>query len=399
MSANNCPCLNKPERERCVQSVLGRLGPSSSPMFVRWLLPVLLALSTEANFFQFGTISNVSTYYFNYIYCNIWEGECQPNQDDATQQAVPTRDLWAGFSHDYSTLLHQWYCSLGQCCDSGDCRITNNITGLERDLKTKLHGQHLVQSVALKAIQGFINNPESNKPLTLSFHGWSGTGKNFVARIIADNLYRDGVKSECVRLFIAPFHFPHARLVDTYKGQLREAIRDVVLRCPQTLFIFDEAEKLHPGLIDAIKPYMDHYDNVDGVSYRRAIFLFLSNIGGATINDVALDFWHSGQNREDIGMEDLEHRLRAETMESHGGFAQSELMSGHLIDFFVPFLPLEYRHVKLCALDAYTARGLETDEATLDEVAKAMLYVPKEERLFSAQGCKSIPQRINFFLP
>lgn len=59
------------------------------------------------------------------------------------------------------------------------------------------------------------------------------------------------------------------------QGQLREAIRDMVLRCPQTLFIFDEAEKLHPGLIDAIKPYMDHYDNVDGVSYRTAIFLFL----------------------------------------------------------------------------------------------------------------------------
>lgn len=60
-----------------------------------------------------------------------------------------------------------------------------------------------------------------------------------------------------------------------FQGQLREAIRDMVLRCSQTLFIFDEAEKLHPGLINAIKPYMDHYDNVDGVSYRGAIFLFL----------------------------------------------------------------------------------------------------------------------------
>lgn len=102
--------------------------------------------------------------------------------------------------------------------------------GLSRDLQTKLHGQHLAQSVVLKAIQGFINNPESNKPLTLSFHGWSGTGKNFVARIIADNLYRDGVKSECVRLFIAPFHFPHARLVDTYK--VRDA--DLALLAPIT---------------------------------------------------------------------------------------------------------------------------------------------------------------------
>uniref|UniRef100_A0A3Q4H4Y6 Torsin family 3, member A n=1 Tax=Neolamprologus brichardi TaxID=32507 RepID=A0A3Q4H4Y6_NEOBR len=182
------------------------------------------------------------------------------------------------------------------------------------------------------------------------------------------------------------------RMMPHSKGQLREAIRDMVLRCPQTLFIFDEAEKLHPGLIDAIKPFMDHYDNVDGVSYRRAIFLFLSNIGGATINDVALDFWHSGQNREDIGV-DFVHLL------VNNFITHSELMSGHLIDFFVPFLPLEYRHIKLCARDAYAARGLETDEATLDEVAKAMLYVPKEERLFSAQGCKSIPQRINFFLP
>lgn len=55
-------------------------------MFVRWLLPALWALSAEADFFQFDSISNVSTYYFNYIYCNIWEGDCQPNQDDATQQ-------------------------------------------------------------------------------------------------------------------------------------------------------------------------------------------------------------------------------------------------------------------------------------------------------------------------
>uniref|UniRef100_A0A3Q4HBU9 Torsin family 3, member A n=1 Tax=Neolamprologus brichardi TaxID=32507 RepID=A0A3Q4HBU9_NEOBR len=272
-------------------------------MSARCFLLLLWAVSAQADFFHFDSISNVSTYYFNYIYCNIWEGECQPNQDDATQQVIAVM-VWT---------------DRNGCLEPGVCPTGSEVP--------------------------------AQSHLCTFFH------------------------NHC------------------------KAIRDMVLRCPQTLFIFDEAEKLHPGLIDAIKPFMDHYDNVDGVSYRRAIFLFLSNIGGATINDVALDFWHSGQNREDIGMEDLEHRLRAETMESQGGFAQSELMSGHLIDFFVPFLPLEYRHIKLCARDAYAARGLETDEATLDEVAKAMLYVPKEERLFSAQGCKSIPQRINFFLP
>lgn len=71
---------------RGAQSRLILLGPASSLMWTRWLLPVLWALSAEADFFQLDSISNVSTYYFNYFYCNIWEGDCQPNQDDATQQ-------------------------------------------------------------------------------------------------------------------------------------------------------------------------------------------------------------------------------------------------------------------------------------------------------------------------
>lgn len=202
-----------------------------------------------------------SGYWENGCACWVMTWQCVFSVD-----AVPTRDLWSGVPQYYIGLLSEWYCSLGQCCESGDCRITNNITGmslfvcntmfsntgprldwfdsdwfpnsivlcktwclfllcagLAQDMQQKLHGQHLAQSVVLKAVQGFINNPESNKPLTLSFHGWSGTGKNFVARIIADNLYRDGVKSECVRLFIAPFHFPHARLVETYKVRLKPA--------------------------------------------------------------------------------------------------------------------------------------------------------------------------------
>lgn len=80
-------------------------------------------------------------------------------------------------------------------------------------------------------------------------------------------------------------------------------------------------------------------------------------------------------------------------------YAHSHLFRENLIDVVVPFLPLEYHHVKLCARDAFLARGLPYTEATLDEVAQMMVFVPKEEKLFSAQGCKSVPQRINYFLP
>lgn len=41
------------------------------------------------------------------------------------------------------------------------------------------------------------------------------------------------------------------------------------------MFIFDEMDKMQAGLIDSIKPYLDYYENLDGVSYRQAIFIFL----------------------------------------------------------------------------------------------------------------------------
>ncbi|XP_012627680.1 torsin-1B isoform X3 [Microcebus murinus] len=65
-------------------------------------------------------------------------------------------------------------------------------------------------------------------------------------------------------------------------------------------------DKLHPGIIDAIKPFLDYYEQVDGVSYRKAIFIFLSNAGGDLITKTALDFWLAGRKREDIQLKDLE---------------------------------------------------------------------------------------------
>ena len=52
-------------------------------------------------------------------------------------------------------------------------------------------------------------------------------------------------------------------------------VKGNVTKCPRSMFIFDEMDKMQPGLIDSIKPYLDYYDNLDGVSYRQAIFIFL----------------------------------------------------------------------------------------------------------------------------
>jgi len=41
------------------------------------------------------------------------------------------------------------------------------------------------------------------------------------------------------------------------------------------MFIFDEVDKMPNGVLDGVKPYMDHYSHIKGVDYRRAIFIFL----------------------------------------------------------------------------------------------------------------------------
>lgn len=84
----------------------------------------------------------------------------------------------------------------------------------------RLHGQHLAGELVLTTVRSYLELPRPDKALALSFHGWSGTGKNFVARLLAENLYRDGLRSDCVKVFITMMHFPHPKYVDLYKVRL-----------------------------------------------------------------------------------------------------------------------------------------------------------------------------------
>lgn len=91
------------------------------------------------------------------------------------------------------------------------------LAGLEYDLTNELHGQHLVKDTIIRLLKGHFNNPQPDKALVLSFHGWTGSGKNFVSKIIARNIYKRGLDSKYVRLFVATHHFPHQRETEFYK--------------------------------------------------------------------------------------------------------------------------------------------------------------------------------------
>lgn len=80
-----------------------------------------------------------------------------------------------------------------------------------------------------------------------------------------------------------------------------------------------------------------------------------------------------------------------------GGFWHSTLIDKNLIDYFVPFLPLEYKHVKMCVRVEIQSRGYSVDEDILTRIADEMTYFPREERIYSDKGCKTVDAKLDYY--
>ncbi|XP_026092949.1 torsin-1A-like [Carassius auratus] len=272
---------------------------------------------------------------------------------------------------------------------------------LEADLRENFFGQHIASNVIQRAVSSFMTDSNPNKPLVLSFHGTSGTGKNHASKIIARNVYEKGENSKHVHLFISEHHFPHTKNLRLHSAHLKQQIHESVSRFPRSMFIFDEMEKMQPQLIDAIKPFLDYNARVDGVSFRKAIFIFLSNADGNVITGVTLDFWRKGIHREKIWMDSNELEIKiSENIfnDKKGGFLRSSIIDEHLIDHCIPFLPLEMKHVRQCVLVQMAHLNITQDFDLADQVARDMPYFPKEERVFAVKGCKSVRQKLSLYI-
>ena len=90
--------------------------------------------------------------------------------------------------------------------------------------------------------------------------------------------------------------------------------------------------------------------------------------------------------------------VAAGAFNEEGGLQYSRLIEKNLVDVFVPFLPLERKHVKICVRNEFQRRYVAFTEEMVENVADELIYWPEELQLFSTSGCKRVAQKVDLLL-
>ncbi len=162
----------------------------------------------------------------------------------------------------------------------------------------KLLGERVVgQDEALEAVSRAVRRARAgiqdpNRPIgSFLFLGPTGVGKTETARALAELLFDD--ERAILRFDMSEYMEQHsvARLIGAPPGyvgydeggQLTEAVR----RKPHAIVLFDEIEKAHPKIFNALLQILDDGHLTDGrgtrVDFRSVIIVMTCNVGSADI--------------------------------------------------------------------------------------------------------------------
>ncbi|XP_019740216.1 prosalusin isoform X2 [Hippocampus comes] len=293
-------------------------------------------------------------------------------------------------------VFQKLYCTIADSCD---CDFRPNVRELEWDLYKNVFGQHLAQEVLSEEVARFLAQEAPEKPLVLSLHGSSGTGKTMAGDMLARHLYASATGSPFVHQFIPTLHFPAGGHVQAQREQLKSWVQGNVTECARSVFIFDEMDKMAPGLLDVLEPFLGPSHVVFRTNYRKAIYIFISTAGEEVINKAALEQREAGRDREEMTAAELQDAIaRAVYDNPTSGLYNSPIIRQKLVTAFVPFLPLCRHHVERCAQAQLCQRGACGRRDVARAAAADMTYQPSPGHYFSTSGCKSVPAKINLLL-
>ncbi len=188
-------------------------------------------------------------------------------------------------------------------------------------MEARLGRRVIGQAEALTAVSNSVRRARSglqdpNRPIgSFIFMGPTGVGKTELAKALAEFIFDD--EQAMVRVDMSEYMEKHSvsRLIGAppgyvgYEegGYLTESVR----RRPYSVVLFDEIEKAHPEVFNALLQILDDGRMTDGhgrtVDFKNTIIIMTSNVGSQWIQDLM----STGTQREEIEKRVME-ALRAQ---------------------------------------------------------------------------------------
>jgi ATP-dependent Clp protease ATP-binding subunit ClpC len=182
------------------------------------------------------------------------------------------------------------------------------ISKIDQELKKYIIGQdEAVNSVARALKRSRVGIRDSRKPIgSFLLIGPSGVGKTALARTLAKVMFSD--EEALVRLDMSEYMEKHAvsRLVGAPPGYVGYEeggqLTGILRHRPYAVILFDEVEKAHPEVLNALLQVLEEGRLVDGrgreVNFRNTILIMTSNIGSELIKKEA-NFGFGGRSADE----------------------------------------------------------------------------------------------------
>jgi ATP-dependent Clp protease ATP-binding subunit ClpB len=182
------------------------------------------------------------------------------------------------------------------------------LINMNERLKDRVVGQdEAVRLVSNAILRNRAGLSDPNRPIgSFIFLGPTGVGKTELVRALAGYLFDDD--KAMIRVDMSEYGERHsvARMIGSPPGyvgydeggQLTEQVR----RRPYSVLLFDEIEKAHPEVFNALLQVLDDGRMTDGqgrtVSFKNTVIVMTSNVGTSMVEKNTIGFSALGKDKE-----------------------------------------------------------------------------------------------------